>query len=139
MSGGRSSRASKVCAPNKAMRHSTNCLKPPRGRCGSCDACTKPERWREKHFEPRSQKKALKPTASAAAAAGAADFKRGDWVRIDGRHLGHVVRVDGEGKRVKLIVESAGDFRRRTVDPRKKAVELLEADGTSSSGDAAGC
>ncbi|MEL6715419.1 MAG: RecQ family zinc-binding domain-containing protein, partial [Planctomycetota bacterium] len=54
------------------------------------------------------------------------EWTRGDWVRVDGRHLGQVVRVEGEGRRVRLVVESVGDFRRRTVDPRRRRVERLE-------------
>ena len=54
------------------------------------------------------------------------DFARGDWVRIDGRHLGQVLRVEGEGNRVRLVVESAGDLKRRTVDPRRRRVERLD-------------
>ena len=39
--------------------------------------------------------------------------------------LGQVVRVEGEGQRVRLVVESAGDFRRRTVDPRRRRVRRI--------------
>jgi len=47
-------------------------------------------------------------------------------VRVDDRHLGHVVRVEGEGRALSLIVESAGDFRQRRVNPRKQRVERVE-------------
>ena len=53
-------------------------------------------------------------------------FQRGDWVRVRGRHLGQVVRVEGKGSRVQLTVESASDLRRRRVDPRRKKVEKLD-------------
>ena len=66
------------------------------------------------------------PAASAPLAADPdAPFARGDWVEIDGRHLGQVVKVEGEGRRTRLVVESAGDFRRRTVDPRRKQVRKI--------------
>jgi hypothetical protein len=55
-----------------------------------------------------------------------APFKRGDWVRVDGRHLGQVVRVDGRGDRVRLVVEDARDLRRRDIDPRRRRVQRLE-------------
>ena len=55
-----------------------------------------------------------------------APFQRGDWVRVDGRHLGQVVKVEGEGRALRLTVESVGDFRRRSVDPRRRRVERLE-------------
>ena len=47
---------------------------------------------------------------------------------IEGRHLGQVVRVEGRGRRIKLVVESVGDLRRRTVDPRRRRVERLDRD-----------
>ena len=49
-----------------------------------------------------------------------------DWVKVDGRHLGCVVRVEGSGRDLKLVVESASDLRRRTVNPRRKRVELVQ-------------
>lgn len=58
-----------------------------------------------------------------------APFKRGDWVMVDGRHMGQVVKVEGQGGGVRLTVESVGDFRRRVVNPRKKRVELIPSDG----------
>jgi hypothetical protein len=53
-------------------------------------------------------------------------FQRGDWVQTGGRHLGRVVRVEGSGARVKLVVESQTDLRRRTIDPRRVRVERLD-------------
>ena len=61
-----------------------------------------------------------------AAPASDARWQRGDWVKVDGRHLGQVVKVEGTGSSVRLTIESVGDFRRRTVDPRRKRVEPLE-------------
>ena len=55
----------------------------------------------------------------------AAHIEVGDWVRIDRRHLGQVVKVQGEGKNVRLVVESAGDLKRRTVNPRRQRVERM--------------
>ncbi len=53
-------------------------------------------------------------------------FQRGDWVKVEDRHLGQVVKVEGSGRSLRLTVESIGDFRRRTVDPRRKRVEKIE-------------
>ncbi len=109
---------------------------PPEGQggpCGACDVCTDAAHWRAARFRERP---ALAPraadsaqlTGTATPAGRAAEmprFARGDWVRVDGRHVGQVLRVEGEGRRMRLVVESAGDLRRRTVDPRKHSVERL--------------
>ena len=87
------------------------------GDCGACDACTEASPWLAANARSR-------PARSAAHEL-SARFQRGDWVRIDGRHLGHVVRVEGEGRGLRLVVESAGDFRHRTIDPRRSLVEPL--------------
>ena len=122
-------------------------LEGPDGPCGACDACTRTGDWVKASFAPRpaterggaqgrSRGNAL-PAAGKEGDAGKeghdkieddpeAPFRRGDWVRIDGRHLGHVVRVEGDGKRIKLVVESATDLKRRTIDPRRKRVEKVE-------------
>jgi hypothetical protein len=36
-----------------------------------------------------------------------------------------VIKVEGEGRRVRLTIESAGDLQRRTVDPRRERVERV--------------
>lgn len=64
--------------------------------------------------------------ASAEAPVGEPTFQRGDWVQTGGRHLGRVVRVEGTGSRVRLVVESQTDLRRRTIDPRRVRVERLD-------------
>ena len=87
--------------------------------CGACDVCADREAWLSAHARAR-------PARRAATERGGARYRRGDWVRIDGRHLGHVVSVEGEGRRLRLVVESAGDLARRVVDPRKQRVEPLD-------------
>ncbi|MFT5051605.1 MAG: ATP-dependent DNA helicase RecQ [Chlamydiales bacterium] len=93
----------------------------PTAPCGACDVCTRPDAWLAGHFETqRPISAATAPggaDASCAAAAGPSPIQRGDWVRVDGRHIGQVVRVDGTGSRARLLVESATDLRRRTVKP----------------------
>ena len=121
----------------------------------ACDNTEDPEIWRDVHFEKRAaapspvsaapesaaaesaaavsaaaesataDSAAAEPGADEAAADEPAPFSRGDWVKIDGRHLGQVVKVEGRGGGLRLTVESAGDFRRRVVNPRRKRVELL--------------
>ena len=99
------------------------------GVCGACDLCTDAAAWRLRAFQPRAAGPSLDTPAmdTPATAGGQAGpgFRRGDWVRIDGRHLGHVVKVEGTGRRLRLVVESAGDLRHRTVDPRRSRVEKV--------------
>jgi len=94
-------------------------LEEPGEPCGACDACAEPDAWRTAHLAPRPARAAPTPGDRPA-------WRRGDWVRVDGRHLGQVVRVEGRGRRVRLTVESASDLRRRTVDPRRDRVERVE-------------
>ncbi len=93
-------------------------LEEPAEPCGACDVCEDRDAWLSARATPR---------ASVAPPPERGDgWRRGDWVRVDGRHLGHVVRVEGEGRRLRLVVESAGDLRRRTIDPRRRRVERVE-------------
>jgi hypothetical protein len=94
-------------------------LDEPGAPCGACDVCEDREAWLGARLAPRAATDALPPRAE--------EWQRGDWVRVDGRHLGHVVRVEGDGRRLRLVVESAGDFRHRTIDPRRRRVERLES------------
>ncbi|MEM1451297.1 MAG: ATP-dependent DNA helicase RecQ [Planctomycetota bacterium] len=89
-----------------------------------CDNTEDAGAWRAERFEPRAVA-APADEAPAEAPDPDAPFQRGDWVEIDGRHLGQVVKVEGRGKRAKLVVESAGDFRRRTVDPGRRRVRKI--------------
>ena len=95
-------------------------LAEPGAPCGACDVCTDPGAWRASHFAARA-------ADSASKAAQSNEWRRGDWVRLHGRHLGQIVKVEGEGRRVRLTVESAGDLQRRTVDPRRDRVERVES------------
>ena len=88
--------------------------------CGACDVCTDAGTWRGERFESRT----AAPTEERDD--DEAPFRRGDWVRVKGKHLGQVVKVEGEGRDLRLVVESAGDLRRRTVNPRRVKVERFE-------------
>jgi ATP-dependent DNA helicase RecQ len=115
--------------------------------CGACDVCQNADEWRSARFEPRAlgesgaqegsgtssteggpapadqrpiQDESEEPTHSRDA------FQRGDWVRIRGRGLGQVVRVDQQGGRVKLTIEDTHSLKRRTVDPSRVQVERIE-------------
>ncbi len=104
--------------------------------CGACDACTPADAWRAERFcareetprEVRGDEHVGEIARPAPAERGRSrgGFRRGDWVRIDRRHLGQVVRVEGEGDRVRLVVEDARDLRQRTIDPRRRRVERCD-------------
>ena len=98
-------------------------LEEPGEPCGACSACSDPAQWIADKHAPRPLG-ARQTSADEAVQAG--PWRRGMWVKVDGRHLGCIVGIDGEGSRVKLLIESAGDLRRRTIDPRAKRVEALE-------------
>ncbi len=87
-----------------------------------CDNTEDGDLWRQTHGGSRQ----LAARGTAEERPGEEAFHRGDWVRVDGRHLGLVLRVEGAGGRVKLVVEDAKDLRRRTVGPRRRRVERLE-------------
>jgi superfamily II DNA helicase RecQ len=105
-------------------------LPPPDVPCGACDFCTSAEAWLATHLQPRPVAERGASIAAEGeaerASRGEAAFQRGDWVQIDGRHLGQVVRVDGSGRKLRLLVESAGDLARRLIDPRRVRVERLQ-------------
>ena len=111
-------------------------LEAPAVPCGACDACCSAAEWRREHLTPRPESPPEPPAAVPARERGedpdapAAPFQRGDWVRVDRRHLGQVVRVEGEGSGLRLVVEDARDLRRRTVNPRRRRVERVEGGGT---------
>ncbi|MCC7011315.1 MAG: RecQ family ATP-dependent DNA helicase [Planctomycetes bacterium] len=93
-------------------------LAEPDGPCAACDVCIKASTWRNAHLVER-------PTTLAAPLASEPQWRRGDWVRVNHRHLGQIVKVEGEGRRVRLTVESTSDLQRRTVDPRRDHVERV--------------
>jgi ATP-dependent DNA helicase RecQ len=99
-----------------------------------CDLTEDAAAWRAQHMAPRPARAVEadgEPSETVEAerpsdGEGRPAFQRGDWVRVDDRHLGQVVKVEGSGRGLRLTVESIGDFRRRTVDPRRKRVEKIE-------------
>jgi ATP-dependent DNA helicase RecQ len=93
-------------------------LEDPPAPCGACDVCTDAAAWREARFAPRNR--------ASPAAREVHGWRRGDWVRVDGRHLGQIVKVEGDGKRQRLTIEATGDLQRRTVDPRRQRVERVD-------------
>ncbi|MCE9596240.1 MAG: RecQ family ATP-dependent DNA helicase [Planctomycetes bacterium] len=84
--------------------------------CGACDACTPAPEWLASHFAART---------TSSGAPRELGWARGDFVRVDGRHLGQIVKVEGEGRRTRLIVESSSDGLRRSIDPRRSRVERV--------------
>ena len=109
----------------------------PEGPCGACDLCTEATDWMGERFAtprplaapesetPNEDRGAVPAAAEAKDSGDDSGFRRGDWVKVDGRHIGQVVRVEGSGRSVRLVVESAGDMRRRTVNPARRDVERL--------------
>ncbi len=107
-----------------------------------CDLTEDAEAWRTQHMAPRalrtgeerpgnragdhSRRPMDGPDEDLGQGPGRPPFERGDWVKVDDRHLGQVVKVEGTGRSLRLTVESIGDFRRRTVDPRRKSVVKIE-------------
>ena len=113
-------------------------LEAPQVPCGGCDVCVDAEGWRAERVRPRSPGKAsaASPGAEVPAtpdgrslgvrASEGGEFRRGDWVRVGGRGLAQIVRVDEDGNRVRLTIEDARSLKRRSVDPRKVRVVRLE-------------
>ncbi len=88
--------------------------------CHACDACVDRDAHLTDHFTPR-------PAGDVQTQVTRADhFHRGDWVRVDGRHIGQVIKVHKRGRDIELIVESAGDLRTRKVNIRRQTVEKIE-------------
>jgi len=94
-------------------------LELPEAPCGACDLCTDSSAWRAANLATRE--------AHAAAEDASTGWARGQWVRVDGRHLGRIVRVEGEGRRARLFVESVGDLEVRSVDPRRARIVESES------------
>jgi ATP-dependent DNA helicase RecQ len=92
-------------------------LPEPAAPCGACDVCADAAGWRSAHLTAR-------PTA-AIAPDESQHWQRGDWVRINGRHLGQILKVEGAGRSLRLLVESTTDLERRTIDPRRDRVERM--------------
>ena len=113
-------------------------LPEPPASCGTCDVCCEAASWRASNLRPRASRKpaskerprpeATEPSSAAGSSrvVGAPAFERGDWVRYGKRGMGQVVRVDGSGRKLRLVVEDVHSLQRRVVDPRRQRVELLE-------------
>jgi len=99
-------------------------LEPEARTCDACDVCRDAAAWRAQRLAPREAEAGSPGTGSPRSAGG--DPRRGDWVRIDRRHVGHVVRVEGEGRRTRIVVEDASDLKRRVIDPRRRRVERID-------------
>ena len=87
--------------------------------CGRCDVCASTEDFVRTTFSERA-------SALVEARDEDARFARGDWVVVDGRHRGQVLRVEGRGRRLRLLVQDARDLETRLVDPRRQRVRRLD-------------
>ena len=106
-------------------------LDEPTDPCGACDVCADADAWRGAHFSPRAEPDGGGggdggAPGEASATAQEPKWTRGDWVRVRGGHLGQVVKVEGAGRGLRLVVESVSDLKRRTVNPRRQRVERVE-------------
>ena len=116
-----------LCRRAHLARHFA--LPEPDAPCGACDICTSADAWLDQHARtvapptPPSAEAPLEATAEASESS--SEFSRGDWVRINRRHIGQVVKVEGEGRSLRLLVESAEDLKQRSIDPNRQRVERL--------------
>ncbi len=115
-------------------------LEQPAANCGTCDVCTEASAWRGEHLTPRLIRVASQSSPQVEASAGATTvasepaitertgvgFQRGDWVRFGQRGMGQVLRVDGTGKSLRLLVEDVHTLKRKKLDPTRQRVERLE-------------
>ncbi|MBL4702512.1 MAG: RecQ family ATP-dependent DNA helicase [Phycisphaeraceae bacterium] len=88
--------------------------------CHACDVCQSRDAQLASDFSTR------KPGDVKTTGARDDHYHRGDWVRIDGRHVGQVVKVLKRGRDIELVVESAGDLRQRNVNIRRQCVEKIK-------------
>lgn len=109
-----------VCRRVGLARHFE--LHEPQQPCGMCDVCSNASAWIDETMSARQSSS----TTSDAPETDEEQFARGEWVRVDQRHLGQIVRVEGEGKQLRLIVESSRDFKHRRVNPRRQRVEKMK-------------
>lgn len=127
---------SELCRRVALARHFG--LQEPEAPCGACDVCADPSDWLQVRRlvgrcapsqggpAPRTKADDQASQSRSDALDETAPFQRGDWVQV-GRHLGQVVQVSGRGRNLRLVVESASDLKRRTVDPRRQKVRKLPA------------
>jgi hypothetical protein len=108
----------------RAFLHEYFGLEAPAGGCAACDVCVDREAWLEANL-PRARADAAEG-ARAQETAGAAP-RRGDFVRVDGRWLGRVVRVSGSGSRARVEVELGPSLQTRVFPARRHTIEVLRA------------
>lgn len=93
--------------------------------CGTCDVCAQAPEWRAAHLAQRPSELS-EGGVSLAKDESAPEIQRGDWVKIGGRGLAQVLKVDESGGRVRLTVEDSRGLKRRTVDTARVRVERIE-------------
>lgn len=100
--------------------------------CGACDVCTDGDAWRARELArtpaATGSANAAAATAQESEAAAPADRapERGDFVRVDGRLLGRVVRVSGRGRDAEVEVELAQTLEVRRFRARRHRIEVLQ-------------
>jgi len=99
--------------------------------CAACDVCVDREEWLAREFPApvaggRSARAPSRKGAPAGPAAEGRAPRRGDFVRVDGRLLGRVVRVSGRGRDARVEVEIASTLATRAFPVRRHRIEVLE-------------
>lgn len=101
-------------------------------RCGACDLCCGADAYAS-GMEARSGAEA-EPAAAAErppasdVAPSDAPVSPGDWLRIDGRHVVVVTKVESDARGCRVEAQSAGDFRFRRYDLSRTPWEKLRPD-----------
>jgi len=104
----------------------------PMAPCGTCSVCEDSDGWASQHMPKPAQGSFAPESLAAIARVSDGDspsppaFQRGDWVRV-GRHgLARVLRVEGSGRRTRVTIEDATSLKRRTLDPGREKLRVIE-------------
>ncbi|MEW6747349.1 MAG: RecQ family ATP-dependent DNA helicase [Planctomycetota bacterium] len=92
--------------------------------CGHCDVCVPADEWLATSVPERRARRVAAELVSSTGAGGEVP-RRGDFVRVDDRSLGEVLRVSGEGRRalVEVLFQESGE--RRLLPLRWHRIEVV--------------
>ena len=113
-------------------------LEAPEAPCGACDHCSSAAEGLA-GVSAGARSIAAQTPAPAASSAGESKqehdagrrssslrFQRGDFLRLDGRRIVEVVRVEGRGKQLRLIVRDQRSLEDFVVDPKRRRLEPID-------------
>ncbi|MCB9882501.1 MAG: ATP-dependent DNA helicase RecQ [Planctomycetes bacterium] len=89
-------------------------------RCGACDVCTDGSGWIAESAATLPRPARVAPESPQGPPA------RGDWVRINGRSVGRVVRVHGRGREARYEIELSPSLDVRIFRARRDRIERLQ-------------